>query len=61
MDISSFPVLQEIIDKMDPIEKLWNTAYEFERCHELWFYGPFIGLNVEEIRELVDSMFRVKY
>uniref|UniRef100_T1GTY0 Dynein heavy chain linker domain-containing protein n=1 Tax=Megaselia scalaris TaxID=36166 RepID=T1GTY0_MEGSC len=36
IDISNFQTLAVIIEKMDPVEKLWKTAYEFEKNHEIW-------------------------
>ncbi|GAB0093009.1 Dynein heavy chain [Sergentomyia squamirostris] len=58
---SSFPVLVELMEKMDPIEKLWHTAYQFDSCYEGWYYGPFKGLDAEKIREEVESMGKVIY
>lgn len=36
IDISAFPLLGEIIEKMEPIEKLWKTSYEFEKDYLIW-------------------------
>lgn len=36
IDISSFDVLTDIIEFMEPIEKLWKTAYEFEKNYQIW-------------------------
>uniref|UniRef100_A0A1I8Q9N3 Dynein heavy chain linker domain-containing protein n=3 Tax=Stomoxys calcitrans TaxID=35570 RepID=A0A1I8Q9N3_STOCA len=36
IDISPFATLAEIVEKMEPIEKLWKTAYEFEKNHLIW-------------------------
>ncbi|XP_055691880.1 dynein axonemal heavy chain 3 [Lutzomyia longipalpis] len=58
---SSFPVLVELMEKMDPIEKLWHTAYQFDSCYEGWYYGPFQNLDAEKIREEVESMGKVIY
>uniref|UniRef100_A0A1A9ZUF4 Uncharacterized protein n=1 Tax=Glossina pallidipes TaxID=7398 RepID=A0A1A9ZUF4_GLOPL len=38
LDISPFSALAEILEKMEPIEKLWNTAYEFEKDHQIWYH-----------------------
>lgn len=40
LEVTAFPTLQEMIDKMNPIEKLWKTAYKFDKCHELWLVDP---------------------
>lgn len=36
LEITPFPMLQEMLDKMEPIQNLWKTAYKFDKCHELW-------------------------
>lgn len=60
IDVSNFQTLALIIEKMDPVEKLWNTAYEFERNHETWMYGPFMNLNADVIKEEVENMAKVR-
>lgn len=30
-------MLQEMLEKMEPIQNLWKTAYKFDKCHELWW------------------------
>lgn len=59
MDLSSFPILIDMIDKMDSIEKLWHTAYQFEICYENWYFGPFMGLDARVIQEEVDNMYKI--
>lgn len=40
LEITSFPTLQEMVNKMEPIEKLWKTAFKFDKCYEMWYvYG----------------------
>lgn len=36
LEVTSFPTLQDMMNKMDPIEKLWKTAYTFDKCYEIW-------------------------
>lgn len=36
IDISSFPLLADICERMEPIEKLWKTSYEFEKDYLIW-------------------------
>lgn len=43
---------------MEPIEQLWKTAYQFESCYEVWYYGKYVGLNSENIRNDVDEMYK---
>lgn len=59
IDVSNFQTLAVIIEKMDPVEKLWKTAYEFEKNHETWMFGPFMDLNADIIKEEVENMSKV--
>lgn len=61
LDQSFFPVLIEMIEKMEPIEKLWHTAYEFESRYEIWYFGKFTGLNADIIRTEVEEMHKTMY
>lgn len=61
IDVSNFQTLAAIIEKMDPVEKLWKTAYEFEKNHETWMFGPFMDLNADVIKEEVESMAKVVF
>lgn len=36
LEITAFPTLLDMNEKMDPIEKLWKTAYNFDKCYESW-------------------------
>ncbi|XP_055373574.1 dynein axonemal heavy chain 3 [Condylostylus longicornis] len=59
LEVTQFPVLADLIEKLEPIEKLWKTAFEFENSYEIWMYGPFENLNADAIRESVDSMYKI--
>lgn len=59
IDISNFQTLAVIIEKMEPVEKLWKTAYEFEKNYETWMFGPFMDLNADVIKEEVENMSKV--
>lgn len=61
IDQSFFPILGEMIEKMEPIEKLWQTAYHFDSCYEVWYYGKYVGLNSDNIREEVEQMAKTIY
>ncbi|XP_037881601.1 dynein heavy chain 3, axonemal [Glossina fuscipes] len=61
LDVSPFAALAEILEKMEPIEKLWNTAYEFEKDHHIWMYQPYSCLNADVISEEVENMYRIMY
>ncbi|CRK99186.1 CLUMA_CG012500, isoform A [Clunio marinus] len=61
IDQSFFPILDEMIEKMEPVDKLWHTAYHFESCYEVWYYGKYVGLNSDNIRDEVDEMSKTIY
>ncbi|XP_059216601.1 dynein axonemal heavy chain 3 isoform X2 [Stomoxys calcitrans] len=61
IDISPFATLAEIVEKMEPIEKLWKTAYEFEKNHLIWMYERFQCLNADAIAEEIENMYRIVY
>ncbi|XP_075164298.1 dynein heavy chain 3, axonemal [Haematobia irritans] len=61
IDISPFASLAEIVEKMEPIEKLWKTAYEFEKNHLIWMYEKFQCLNADVIAEEIENMYRIVY
>uniref|UniRef100_A0A1I8MKN2 AAA+ ATPase domain-containing protein n=1 Tax=Musca domestica TaxID=7370 RepID=A0A1I8MKN2_MUSDO len=61
IDVSPFAVLAEIVEKMEPIEKLWKTAYEFEKNHLIWMYERFQCLNADVIAEEIENMYRIVY
>ncbi|XP_058823709.1 dynein axonemal heavy chain 3 [Topomyia yanbarensis] len=56
IDQSFFPALNEMIDKMAPIERLWHTAYKFDSCHEVWYFGSFKELDATVITAAVEEM-----
>lgn len=36
LEITAFPTLNEMLEKIEPIEKLWKTAHNFDSCFEIW-------------------------
>ncbi|XP_070136648.1 dynein axonemal heavy chain 3 [Drosophila bipectinata] len=61
IDVSAFPLLAEIIEKMEPIEKLWKTSYEFEKDYLIWMFERFECLNADGVREQVENMHKIIY
>ncbi|XP_033238860.1 dynein heavy chain 3, axonemal [Drosophila pseudoobscura] len=61
IDVSAFPLLAEIIEKMEPIEKLWKTSYEFEKDYLIWMFERFECLNADGVREQVENMHKIMY
>ncbi|EDV95581.1 GH15699 [Drosophila grimshawi] len=61
IDVSAFPLLAEIIEKMEPIEKLWKTSYEFEKDYLIWMFERFECLNADGVREQIETMFKIMH
>ncbi|ALC43064.1 CG17150 [Drosophila busckii] len=61
IDVSAFPLLGEIIEKMEPIEKLWKTSYEFEKDYLIWMFERFECLNADGVREQVETMHKIMH
>ncbi|TDG53310.1 hypothetical protein AWZ03_000125 [Drosophila navojoa] len=61
IDVSAFPLLAEIIEKMEPIEKLWKTSYEFEKDYLIWMFERFECLNADGVREQIESMYKIMH
>ncbi|PSN48405.1 hypothetical protein C0J52_12085 [Blattella germanica] len=60
-DPSPFLVLQAMLTLADPLDKLWHIVYNFHMNYDKWYYGPFLLLDAEEIKEDVDNMWRTLY
>ncbi|XP_055941760.1 dynein axonemal heavy chain 3-like [Argiope bruennichi] len=60
-DLTYHPNIPTMFAQKEPYEKLWTTAYDFFKNYEIWYYGPFAGLNAEEIRDKVEEMWRVMF
>ncbi|XP_073998137.1 dynein axonemal heavy chain 3-like isoform X3 [Rhodnius prolixus] len=60
-EISPFKILHQMLAGVEPYDRLWHTVYDFHTSYDKWFYGPFMGLNAEEIKETVESMWRNLY
>lgn len=61
IDPSPFMNLQQMLTTVEPYNKLWHTVNNFYECYDKWYYGPFAGLDADQIREDVESMWRVLY
>nr|CAD7398222.1 unnamed protein product [Timema cristinae] len=60
-DPSPFLVLQSMLTLIDPLEKLWHTVLNFHKSHEVWYYGSFMVLDADEVKDEVEGMFRTLY
>lgn len=54
----TIPAMSSIVDVFD---KLWHIALNFHKNYEKWFYGSFVGLDADEIRDEVDEIWRTLY
>ncbi|KAH1026251.1 hypothetical protein HUJ05_010798 [Dendroctonus ponderosae] len=61
IDPSPFMNLAKMLTVVDPYDKLWHSVLEFHENYEAWYYGPFAGLDADEITEYVDNMWRTLY
>lgn len=50
-----------MLSSVDPFDKLWHTVLSFHQKYDIWYYGPFDGLDAEEIKEEVEVMWRTLY
>lgn len=48
-------MLQEMLEKMEPIQNLWRTAYKFDKCHELWWVSVKISF-LNFIEKIIDEV-----
>ncbi|OUM67642.1 hypothetical protein PIROE2DRAFT_4933 [Piromyces sp. E2] len=55
---SPFKKYQQIIDRIDPYKKLWETAYEFQTKYSIWMNGKFIDINAEDVENDVLVMYK---
>ncbi|KAG4091689.1 dynein heavy chain and region D6 of dynein motor-domain-containing protein [Neocallimastix lanati (nom. inval.)] len=55
---SPFKKYQQILDRIDPFKKLWETAYEFQTKYSTWMNGKFIDINAEDVENDVTTMYK---
>ncbi|GAB1862505.1 Dynein heavy chain 3, axonemal [Camponotus japonicus] len=61
MELSPYMELPPMSNTVDIFDKLWHTALDFHRNYDKWFYGPFIGLDAEQVREETENTWRILY
>ncbi|XP_047736646.1 dynein axonemal heavy chain 3-like [Hyalella azteca] len=57
-ETTKFPVLHQLLHQKEPYDSLWRTTYTFHTQHEVWYEGPFKGLDAEAISEETEAMWR---
>ncbi|CAB0007617.1 unnamed protein product [Nesidiocoris tenuis] len=60
-DVSPFTNLAQMVNNVDPFYKLWHTVLDFHQSYDKWMYGPFMGLDAEEIKDTVENMYKTLY
>lgn len=61
MELSPYMELQTMSSTVDTFDRLWHTALDFHRNYDRWFYGPFVGLDADQVREDTDDTWRTLY
>ncbi|XP_030856161.1 dynein heavy chain 3, axonemal-like [Strongylocentrotus purpuratus] len=59
--ISPYPELDQIKEKKEPYDKLWNAAVKFHHMYDKWMNGPLLDVNAEVVEEEVQNMWRTSY
>ncbi|XP_036144833.1 dynein heavy chain 3, axonemal isoform X1 [Monomorium pharaonis] len=61
MELSPYMELPAMSSTVDTFDKLWHIALDFHRNYDKWFYGPFMGLDAEQVREETENTWRTLY
>ncbi|XP_030747452.1 dynein heavy chain 3, axonemal isoform X2 [Sitophilus oryzae] len=61
IDPSPFMNLAKMLTVVDPYDKLWHSVLEYHQNYDAWYFGPFAGLDADEITEYIENMWRVLY
>lgn len=61
MELSPYLPLPGMTSTVETFDKLWHTVLHFHRNYEKWYYGPFLGLDADEMREETDNAWRTLY
>ncbi|KAI4500182.1 hypothetical protein M0802_004599 [Mischocyttarus mexicanus] len=61
MELSPYMMIPPMSSIVDVFDKLWHIALTFHKNYEKWFYGPFVGLDADEIRDEVEDIWRTLY
>ncbi|XP_050466815.1 dynein axonemal heavy chain 3 isoform X2 [Cataglyphis hispanica] len=61
IELSPYIELPIMSSTVDTFDKLWHTALDFHRNYDKWFYGSFIGLDADQIRDETENTWRILY
>ncbi|KAG5443966.1 Dynein heavy chain 3, axonemal [Clonorchis sinensis] len=60
-DPTQFPQLVELRRQMDPFDRLWRTALDFDTCNKNWLQAPYHTLSAYEIEAHVSEMYKTMH
>lgn len=61
IELSPYVELPTMSSTVETFDRLWHTALNFHRNYDRWFYGPFLGLDAERVRDETEETWRVLY
>lgn len=57
-DESEFSQIGEIKKALDPYEKLWRTARDFDLKSKTWLNSPYWKVDANEVETLISDMYK---
>lgn len=60
-DLTQFPQLVELRRQMEPFDRLWRTALEFDTCNRNWLQAPYHTLNPFDVEQQVSDMYKTMH
>nr|XP_031846529.1 dynein heavy chain 3, axonemal-like isoform X2 [Nomia melanderi] len=61
MELSPYLALPAMSSIVNTLDTVWHTALSFHVNYDKWYYGPFAGLDAEEINETTETTWRTLY
>jgi len=61
MELSPYMELPAMFSIVDTFDKLWHTALDFHEKYDIWFYGPFVNLDADLVRDETETTWRTLY
>ncbi|CAK9833026.1 Dynein axonemal heavy chain 3 [Anthophora retusa] len=61
MELTPYLVVPAMSATVGTLYTLWSTVLNFHKNYELWYNGPFLGLDAEAIKEETDNIWRTLY
>ncbi|THD19780.1 Dynein heavy chain axonemal [Fasciola hepatica] len=58
---TQFPQLAELRKQMDPFDRLWRTALDFDTLNRQWLQAPYHTLNPFDIEQQVSDMYKTAH